>query len=114
MPLACAARNPGVVPRLSSIAATSWRPISSIPQTRLRRMPAWYEPLNARDAWFLYAERAYTPLELSTAYVFERPAAGSSAPGAAGLRDSVAGRLHLVPPYRQRILFPPLALGHPG
>lgn len=75
-------------------------------------MAAWYEPLSARDAWFLYAERAYTPLDLSTVYVFEG-VGDRDLPGAAGLRDSIAGRLHLVPRYRQRILSPPFALGHP-
>ncbi len=31
----------------------------------------FYEPLTARDAWFLYAERPQTPLDLGTVYVFE-------------------------------------------
>jgi diacylglycerol O-acyltransferase / wax synthase len=73
----------------------------------------FYEPLSARDAWFLYAERAETPLDLGTVYVFE---AGSRVPGgrgAIGVEETVAERIHLVPRYRQRIRRVPGNLTHP-
>ena len=72
-----------------------------------------YEPLSARDAWFLYAERSETPLDIGTVYVFE---GGSHVPGgrgALGLEETVAERIHLVPRYRQRIHRVPFNLAHP-
>ena len=80
-------------------------------------MPAreapFFEPLTARDAWFLYAERPETPLDLGTVYVFE---GGSQLPGgrgAEGVEQTVRERIHLVPRYRQRIHRVPFNLAHP-
>ncbi len=73
----------------------------------------FYEPLSARDAWFLYAERPQTPLALGTVYVFE---GGSQVPGgrgALGVEETIKQRIHLVPRYRQRILRVPFNLAHP-
>src|SRR5260221_6575311 len=73
----------------------------------------FFEPLSARDAWFLYAERPDTPLDIGTVYVFEP---GSDVPGglrAAGIEDTIAERLHQVPRYRQKIKFVPFNLDHP-
>ena len=73
----------------------------------------FYEPLSARDAWFLYAERASTPLDLGTVYVFE---SGSQVPGgrgALGIEQTIKERIHLVPRYRQRIQRVPLNIAHP-
>jgi diacylglycerol O-acyltransferase / wax synthase len=73
----------------------------------------FYEPLSARDAWFLYAERPSTPLDLGTVYVFE---AGSRVPGgrgALGIEATIRERIHLVPRYRQRIHRAPLNFAHP-
>jgi diacylglycerol O-acyltransferase / wax synthase len=73
----------------------------------------FFEALSARDAWFLYAERAETPLDLGTVYVFE---GGSQVPGgrgAAGVEDTIRERIHLVPRYRQKILRVPFNLAHP-
>ena len=73
----------------------------------------FYEPLSARDAWFLYAERASTPLDLGTVYVFE---GGSQVPGgrgALGIEETIKERIHLVPRYRQRIQRVPLNIAHP-
>jgi len=73
----------------------------------------FFEPLTARDAWFLYAERPEAPLDLGTVYVFE---GGSHVPGgrgAEGLEETVAERIHLVPRYRQRILRMPFNIAHP-
>jgi len=51
---------------------------------------SFFEPLSARDAWFLYAERAETPLDLGTVYVFE---GGSRVPGGRGAAiDTTAAR----------------------
>jgi diacylglycerol O-acyltransferase len=71
------------------------------------------EPLSARDAWFLYAERPETPLDIGTVYVFE---GGSQAPGgrgALGVEETIKERIHLVPRYRQRIHRVPFNLAHP-
>ncbi|MHB8573329.1 MAG: wax ester/triacylglycerol synthase family O-acyltransferase [Candidatus Dormibacteria bacterium] len=72
-----------------------------------------YEPLSARDAWFLYAERPETPLDIGTVYVFEAGSRIPGGPGAAGVQQVVAERLHLVPRYRQRLRHYPLHLSHP-
>jgi diacylglycerol O-acyltransferase / wax synthase len=76
-------------------------------------MAVFFEPLSARDAWFLYAERPDTPLDIGTVYVFDSaaPAAGGSGP--IGIEDTIADRLHLVPRYRQRVKFVPFNLDHP-
>ena len=73
----------------------------------------FYEPLSARDAWFLYAERPETPLDLGTVYVFEGGSRVPGGRGAAGLEETVAERIHLVPRYRQRIHRVPGNLAHP-
>ncbi len=73
----------------------------------------FYEPLSARDAWFLYAERPETPLDLGTVYVFEGGSRVAGARGAVGLEETVAERIHLVPRYRQRIHRVPGNLAHP-
>jgi diacylglycerol O-acyltransferase len=73
----------------------------------------FFEPLSARDAWFLYAERPETPLDIGTVYVFE---GGSQVPGgrgALGVEETIRERLHLVPRYRQRIHRVPFNLAHP-
>jgi WS/DGAT/MGAT family acyltransferase len=73
----------------------------------------FFEPLSARDAWFLYAERPSTPLDLGTVYVFE---AGSQVPGgrgAIGIEETIRERIHLVPRYRQRIHRVAMNLAHP-
>jgi WS/DGAT/MGAT family acyltransferase len=74
---------------------------------------AFYEPLTARDAWFLYAERAETPLDLGTVYVFEPGSRVPGGRGAIGVEETVAERIHLVPRYRQRIRHVPGNLTHP-
>ena len=73
----------------------------------------FYEPLSARDAWFLYAERPETPLDLGTVYVFEGGSRVPGGRGAVGLEETVAERIHLVPRYRQRIHRVPGNLAHP-
>jgi WS/DGAT/MGAT family acyltransferase len=73
----------------------------------------FFEPLTARDAWFLYAERPSTPLDLGTVYVFEGGSRVPGGRGAAGIEETIKERIHLVPRYRQRILRAPLNFAHP-
>jgi WS/DGAT/MGAT family acyltransferase len=73
----------------------------------------FYEPLNARDAWFVYAERRHVPLDIGTVYVFEGGSRVPGGPGAAGIRDTIAERLHLFPRYRQKLHRIAFNLGHP-
>src|SRR5213592_4688896 len=56
-----------------------------------------FEPLSARDAWFLYAERPEAPLDLGTVYVFEGGSRVPGGRGALGIEETVAERIHLVP-----------------
>ena len=73
----------------------------------------FFEPLSARDAWFLYAERAETPLDIGTVYIFEGGSRVSGGRGALGVEETVRERIHLVPRYRQRIHRVPFNLAHP-
>ena len=73
----------------------------------------FFEPLSARDAWFLYAERPETPLDVGTVYIFEGESQVPGGRGAQGVEDTIRERLHLVPRYRQRIQRVPLNLAHP-
>ncbi|HEY3085753.1 MAG TPA: wax ester/triacylglycerol synthase family O-acyltransferase, partial [Candidatus Dormibacteraeota bacterium] len=73
----------------------------------------FFEPLSARDAWFLYAERPEAPLDLGTVYVFEGGSRVPGGRGAEGLEETVAERIHLVPRYRQRIQTLPFNIAHP-
>jgi WS/DGAT/MGAT family acyltransferase len=73
----------------------------------------YFEPLTARDAWFLYAERRDTPLDIGTVYVFEGESQLPGGRGALGVEETVKERIHLVPRYRQRIHRVPLNLAHP-
>jgi diacylglycerol O-acyltransferase / wax synthase len=73
----------------------------------------YYEPLSARDAWFLYAERPETPLDIGTVYVFEPGSRIAGGRGALGVEETIRERIHLVPRYRQRIHRVPFNLAHP-
>ncbi len=73
----------------------------------------YFEPLSARDAWFLYAERSLTPLDIGTVYVFEGGSRVPGGRGALGVEETVRERIHLVPRYRQRIHRVPFNLAHP-
>ena len=75
--------------------------------------PYHYEPLSSRDAWFLYAERPETPLDIGTVYVFESRSSVPGGRGALGVEETVRERIHLVPRYRQRIHRVPFNLAHP-
>ena len=77
------------------------------------REAPFFEPLTARDAWFLYAERPETPLDLGTVYVFEGGSRLPGGRGALGVEETIRERIHLVPRYRQRIHHVPFNLSHP-
>ena len=74
---------------------------------------SFFEPLGPADAWFLYAERPETPLDLGTVYIFEPGSRVPGGRGALGIRETVAERLHLVPRYRQKVHPVRFHLGHP-
>src|SRR3979411_3565338 len=73
----------------------------------------FYEPLSARDACVLYAERPQTPLDLGTVYVFEGESQLPGGRGALGVEETIRERIHLVPRYRQRIHRVPGNITHP-
>ena len=61
------------------------------------------------DASFLHVEDAVTHMHIGSIQIFEGPA-----PDADELRSAIATRLPLVPRYRQKVRFVPLALGRPA
>ena len=73
----------------------------------------YHEPLSARDAWFLYAERPETPLDIGTVYVFEGGSRVPGGRGALGVEETIKEKIHLVPRYRQRIHRVPWNIAHP-
>jgi diacylglycerol O-acyltransferase / wax synthase len=77
------------------------------------RGDTFHEPLSARDAWFVYAERRDVPLDIGTVYVFEGGSRVPGGRGAAAIERTIAERLHLVPRYRQKLHRIALDAGHP-
>jgi WS/DGAT/MGAT family acyltransferase len=67
------------------------------------------EWMSAIDSSFIHVENATTPMHIGGVSVFEGPP-----PSFDDLRAMVAGKLDLVPRYRQRIRSVPLALGTPA
>ncbi len=65
----------------------------------------WMSPM---DASFLHIEGPLNPMHVGGVSIFEGPA-----PPFAQLQEMVAGKLGLVPRYRQKICFVPLGLGRP-
>ena len=92
------------------MAAVSTQPR---PEPAPNGQKAFFEPLSARDAWFLYAERPETPLDIGTVYVFEGGSRVPGGRGALGVEETIRERIHLVPRYRQRIHHVPMNLAHP-
>ncbi len=68
----------------------------------------WFERLGGLDATFLYLEDRSAHMHVGSVLVFERPL-----PPFADVLALVASRLDRVPRYRQRVVFPPLAVGRP-
>jgi diacylglycerol O-acyltransferase / wax synthase len=65
----------------------------------------WMSPI---DSSFLHIENATTPMHIGGVSIFEGPP-----PPFEQLRAMVAGKLGLVPRYRQKVRFVPLAVGPP-
>jgi diacylglycerol O-acyltransferase len=65
----------------------------------------WMSPI---DSSFLHIENDTTPMHIGGVSIFEGPP-----PPFADLRAMVAGKLELVPRYRQKVRFVPLAAGPP-
>ena len=63
--------------------------------------------LSSLDAAFLYLENETTPLHIGAVTLFE---GRTDVPA---FKKSIASKLHLIPRYRQRIVVPPLNVGHP-
>jgi diacylglycerol O-acyltransferase len=74
---------------------------------------AFFEPLTGLDAWFLYAERHEAPLHIGATYIFEGTPQVEGGRGALGLARTIEERLHLVPRYRQKVMWLPGNLGSP-
>jgi diacylglycerol O-acyltransferase len=73
----------------------------------------YYEPLAGLDSWFLYGERHEAPLHIGATYIFEGTPRVKGGRGALGLARTIEERLHLVPRYRQKLMWLPGNLGNP-
>jgi diacylglycerol O-acyltransferase len=66
------------------------------------------QTMSPLDASFLHVEDAVTHMHIGSVGIFEGPT-----PGPGEVQAAVAARLPLVPRYRQKVRFVPLALGRP-
>jgi diacylglycerol O-acyltransferase len=66
------------------------------------------ETMSPLDASFLHIEDAVTHMHIGSVGIFEGPP-----PGPGEVKAAIAERLPLVPRYRQKVRFVPLALGRP-
>jgi len=64
--------------------------------------------MSAEDAFFLYFEKPHAPLHVASLCLFEGDIPIEKA------REGLESRLHLIPRYRQRPVFPPLLGGYPA
>ena len=64
--------------------------------------------MSPQDAAFLHIEGANTPMHIGGVSIFEGPP-----PPFARLEEMVLSKLDMVPRYRQKVRFVPLALGRP-
>ena len=67
------------------------------------------QSMSALDSLFLHAENEVSPLHLGAVALFEGPA-----PAAGELAAVIAGKLELLPRYRQRVRLVPWGLGRPA
>ncbi|MFZ0041250.1 MAG: wax ester/triacylglycerol synthase family O-acyltransferase [Solirubrobacteraceae bacterium] len=67
------------------------------------------QTMSPLDASFLHGEDAVTHMHIGSIGIFEGPA-----PGGEEVRAAIASHLPLVPRYRQKVRFVPLALGRPA
>ncbi len=63
--------------------------------------------LSAADAAFLYFEKPNEPLHVGSCFIYDGHIAKAE------LVQVLQERLHLLPRYRQKVIFPPLRLAHP-
>src|SRR5579862_6618780 len=63
--------------------------------------------LTSEDAIFLYFEKEEMPMHIGSVSIFDGPIPFDS------LLKYVESRLPLIPRYRQRLVIPPLHVGHP-
>jgi WS/DGAT/MGAT family acyltransferase len=70
-------------------------------------MPELSRRMNVQDASFLYFEKPGQPLHITNVGI-----ADGRVP-LADIHATMQARLHLIPRYRQRAMFPPLFAGHP-
>jgi hypothetical protein len=73
----------------------------------------YFEPLVGLDTWFLYAERHEAPLHIGATYIFDGAPRVKGGRGALGLARTIEERLHLVPRYRQKLMWLPGNIGNP-
>ena len=66
------------------------------------------QAMSVQDAMFLHVENDVTPMHIGGVSIFEGPP-----PPFEELRSMVAGKLDLVPRYRQKVRFVPLGIGEP-
>lgn len=66
------------------------------------------DSMSALDAAFLHVEDGVTPMHVGMAGIFEGPVLPQQE-----IVDAVESKLHLVPRYRQRVRFAPLAVARP-
>ncbi|MBI1886662.1 MAG: wax ester/triacylglycerol synthase family O-acyltransferase [Chloroflexi bacterium] len=69
--------------------------------------PALSRRLSPQDASFLYFERDSIPLQIGSIAIFEGQLPFER------FVEQIASRIHLIPRYRQRVVFPPFNLAHP-
>ena len=74
---------------------------------RFHRPPVLNHRLRPLDAGFLYAERPSQPLHIGVCILYEGRLSREA------VLQAVQDRLHLVPRFRQRAVFPPCAVAHP-
>src|SRR5689334_14866045 len=102
-------------------AAARARPIAARTTPALWQNPvggggvtgAYFEPLVGIDTWFLYAERHEAPMHIGGTYIFEGTPRVKGGRGALGLARTIEERLHLLPRYRQKLMWPPAGVGSP-
>ena len=71
------------------------------------------ERLSTLDASFLYLEKPHLHMHVGGLAVFDPTDSPSGPLTFERLRELTASRIHLVPRWRQRVLFPPLNVGRP-
>ncbi len=68
--------------------------------------------MNGIDPMFIYSDTPETPMEVAYACVFD-PSTVKGGYSFARVRDRIASRLSVVPPFRRRLMTVPFGLDHP-